>query len=249
MKNNQDEENLLSALSKLTKKGPIVPSRNGPNAVGKLLQESLKIVHSTTQRNSLFNYTITATSSKLNSSGRTNLFACVPSWKTSPYKSSKEIVESFGGENLPRGYSKCLFCTLTSEGPNSFGLVLKIDLNKSSIEEWYISNKEEYLVAKWSISKIIEKLDLLKKTAIITALPIEIGDKKAFHYRYVELFEKPNIKNFLELIKNGSITIDHLISIKAGHNSAREKGPLFKIRSNAREDLYQNIKRFDLMDL
>ena len=33
-----------------------------------------------------------------------------------------------------------------------------------------MSKKEEHLVATWSVSKIKEKLDLIQKTAIITAL-------------------------------------------------------------------------------
>jgi hypothetical protein len=237
LKINNDEDSILKDLSSLSKLGPILPTKGGSNAVGKLMQEALKIKHSTTKRNSLHNYTVTATSSKLNSSGRTNIFACVPNWQSSPFKSSKEIVENFGRENLSKGYSNCLFCTVTSAGPNSFGLELRVDLHKPSIEEWYVSKEEEYLVAKWSISNLI------------TALTINIGGKKAFHYRYVDLLEKPNFKNFLELIENGSITIDHCISIKAGQNSAREQGPLFKVRANAREELYNNIKRIDLMDL
>jgi hypothetical protein len=249
MKNNQDERRLLKVLSNLSQQGPILSTKNDSNAVGKIMQEALEIKHSTTNRNSLFNFTITATASKLNSSGRTNLFACVPNWQSSPYKSSKKIVENFGTENLSKGYSKCLFCTVSSKGPNSFGLFLKINLNKPSIEEWHITDKEEHLVATWSISKIMEKLELLQKAAIISALPVEVAGKKAFHYRFVDLYEKPNFSNFLELIENGSITIDHCISIKVGQNSAREQGPLFKVNSYAREDLYQNFKRIDLMDL
>ena len=249
LKIDYDEESILKELSKLSKLGPIVSVNTGSNAVGKLLQESLNISHSTSKRNSFHNYTISATTSKLNSTGRTNLFACVPNWQSSPFKSSKEIVESFGRENLSRGYSKCLFCSVTSQGPNGFGLVLRIDRHKPSIEEWYVSEKEQYLVASWSISKLMYKLGLLNKTAIITALPIEIRDKKAFHYRYVDLLKNPDFINFIDLIENGSITMDHCISIKTDKNSAREQGPLFKIRSNAREDLYQNIKRIDLMDL
>ena len=246
---NSDENKILKALSGLAKLGPIFPSKKGSNAVGKLMQKSLKIKHSTTKRNSLYNYTISATSSKLNSAGKTNIFACVPNWQSSPFKSSTEIVKRFGNENLSRGYSKCLFCTVTSIRPNSFGLFLKINLNKPSIEEWHMSKKEEHLVATWSVSKIKEKLDLIQKTAIITALPIVIKDKKAFHYRYVDLLGKPNFTNFLELLEKGSITIDHCISMKNGQNSAREQGPLFKVSGNAREELYTNIKRYDLMNL
>ncbi|MBT4434896.1 hypothetical protein HOD02_01140 [bacterium] len=249
MNKNNDEDKILQALSGLSKLGPIIPSKGGSNAVGKLMQESLKIAHSTTKRNSLYNFTVTATSSKLNSSGRTNIFACVPNWKSSPYKSSKELVKKFGREDLSRGYSNSLFCTVTSTGPNGFGLVLRANPEKRSLQEWFVSKDEESLVAIWDISKLKEKLASLEKTAIVTALPVNIGGKKGFHYRYVDLLEKPELINFLELLESGAITIDHLISIKVGQKAAREQGPLFKVRANAREDLYKNIKRIDLMDL
>ena len=246
---NSDEDKILKALSDLSKQGPIVPPKGGSNAVGKLLQESLKITHSTTRRNSLYNYTITATAAQLNSSGRTNLFACVPDWRSSPFKSSKELVENFGREDLSRGYSNSLFCTVTIAGPNGFGLVLKANSEKRSLQEWFVSKEEQSLVAVWDVSKLEKKLASLGKTAIVTALPVDIGGKKAFHYRYVDLLEKPKLVNFLELLESGAITIDHLISIKVGKKAAKEQGPLFKVRANAREDLYKNIKRIDLMDL
>ena len=246
---NSDEDKILKALSSLSKQGPIVPSKGGSNAVGKLLQESLKITHSTTRRNSLYNYTITATASKLNSSSRTNLFARVPDWRSSPYKSSKELVENFGREDLTGKYVKSLFCTSTSAGPNGFDLVLKANSERRSLEEWFVSEDGESLVAVWDISKLEEKLASLGKTAIVTALPVDIGGEKGFHYRFVDLLERPELDNFLELLESGAITIDHLISIKVGQKGAREQGPLFKVRADAREDLYKSIKRIDLMDL
>ena len=42
--------------------------------------------------------------------------------------------------------------------------------------------------------------------------------------------------------------MDHLISIKKGSNKVREQGPLFKIAKAARQDLFFEYKKFDLMD-
>jgi hypothetical protein len=245
-----DETQLLSALTELSRLGPIEAVGKGPNSVGKTLQESLGIAHTVNARNSLFNFTVTATTSGLNSTGRTNLFACVPDWSISKIKSSKELVEKFGKEDLSRGYVKSLFCTSTSAGPNSFRLLLRANSTTSSLEECSVDDDVLSPVVTWDVSRLELKLaDLLNKTAIVTALAVDQGGKKAFHYRYLDILENPKVSAFLELIEVGSITIDHCISIKQGSNGAREQGPLFKIRVDAREDLFQNVKRFDLMSL
>lgn len=249
MNRNQDENQLLQALGELSKLGPIEAVGKGANSVGKTLQKSLGIVHSTKSRNSLFNYIITATTSGINSSGRTNLFACVPDWGASNFKSSKEIVEKFGREDLSRGYKKSLFCTSTSEGANGFGLFLKVNPEKKELEEWFESNENNSRIVSWDLKKLESKLSCLNKTAIVTALPVNLGGKIAFHYRYVDLLERPNINSFLEMLKDGSITIDHCISIKEGKTSAREQGPLFKIRAQSRGELYNKVERIDLLEL
>lgn len=246
---NTDEEKLLDALSSLSKKGPIEALGTGPNSVGKTLQNALGIEHSTSARNSLFNYTITGTTSAATSGGRTNLFACVPDWRTSNLKSSTELAEVFGREDVARGYSKSLFCTSTSIGPNGFSLVLKVDALAMSLEEWCVSEGTERSIVAWDVARLQSKLESLKKTAIITALPIIQGNRTAYHYRYVDLLESPEVVDFFDLLENGSITIDHCISMKVGATSAREQGPLFKIRADCRGDLYKRIKRLDLMDL
>lgn len=246
---NNDEAALLKVLSRLSKLGPVVPQGRGANAVGKTLQHLLGIVHSTTSRNSLFNHTITATASRPNSAGRTNLFACVPDWKTSVYKSSKSLVERFGREDLSRDYSKSLFCTSTTLSPNGFGLILKVVPEKKILEEWFVSEETECPVVSWDVSILEAKLASQGNTAIVTALPVIVDDKRAFHYRYVDLLGPPDLNAFFALIEDGAITIDHCISIKVGKDVAREQGPLFKVRGDSRGELYKDVKRFDLMDL
>ncbi len=245
----KDEEDILKVLGQLSKLGPIEATAIGSNVVGKILQEKLGIEHRTTSRNTLFNYTVTATTAQMNSGSRTNLFACVPDWGLSVIKSSKGLAERFGREDIPRGYDRSLFCTTTSLGANGFGLILKVSPENRTLEEWELSDGEMNPMVAWDVSKLERKLADLGKTAIVTALPIEINGERAFHYRYVDLLGFPDVGSFLELLQNGAITIDHCISIKTGTSVAREQGPLFKIRADSREELYRNVKRIDLMNL
>ena len=246
--NEQDTQLLLEKLSALAKKGPIVSRYSGSNAIGKTLQEELGITHSTKSRNSLYNYTVTSTSSKQNS-GRTNLFACVPNWSESKLTSSFEHVMTNGREAPEKNYKKALFCTLSSLGPNSFGLFLKVNQQTKILEEWINDGTAEYPILKWDTEKLLKKIEALGKSAIVTGLPVNLKGQKAFNYRYVEILEKPNPANFLQLIDEGTITMDHCISLKEGSSTAREQGPLFKIPSSAREELYGPIQRYDLLEL
>ena len=245
---NTDEDLLLDLLSSLSKRGPIDAIGKGANSVGRTLQDALGIKHSTNTKNKLFNYIISGTTSP-GGYGRTNLFACVPDWNASNMKSSKELVNEFGREDIKRGYSKSLFCTSTSNGPNGFNLVLKVKPSVKSLEECYLIGDVKRPLLVWDTVRLQTKLQALKKIAIITALPLTTGSKTRYHYRYVDLFERPDAAEFYDLLELGSITIDHLISIKEGTTQAREQGPLFKIRNDCREVLYGKFKRMDLMNL
>lgn len=239
---------LLSKLTSISKRGPLIALSRGANAVGKLLQAELGVTHSTTRRNFMYDHTITATTGS-RSNTRTNLFACVPDWTRSEIKSSLEHVCTHGRPAMERGYTKALFCTLDSYGPNTFGLCLKLNQQEKTLEEWveFESTKRRILV--WDTQRLIKKLDELKRTAIVTALPVNLNGSKAFHFRYVDILGKPDPTVFLRLIDEGSITLDHCISVVAGKSTAREQGPLFKINSESREELYGTIQRFDLLDL
>ncbi len=243
-----DTRQLLENLSIISKKGPIISSFSGSNAVGKTLQKELGIEHSTTHRNRIYNYTVTATTNN-SGGGRTNLFACVPDWGSSEIKSSHEHVITHGKPSLEKGYSKALFCTLSTLGPNSFGLYLKSDPKNLKLEEWIDQGGDQSRILNWNVDKIFGKVKALSRTAIISALKLKLNGKIAFHYRYAELLGKPDPQVFLQSVDDGIITLDHCISIKRGSDAAREQGPLFKIHSLSKEVFYGDVKRIDLFEL
>ena len=53
------------------------------------------------------------------------------------------------------------------------------------------------------------------------------------------IFDKPKPQLFFNLILDGAITLDHLISEEGLGGPVTEKGPLFKVRNGARERLYE----------
>src|SRR5690606_21122745 len=54
------------------------------------------------------------------------LFAKVPDWSISPFKSSAEILDAFGYVRDPK-YLRQLRCTVSAKAPNSQGLFLAVE--------------------------------------------------------------------------------------------------------------------------
>jgi hypothetical protein len=240
-----NRSDLMARLAEICQRGPIDQVAFGANAVGKTLQAALGVQHQTTSRNSVCGYTVTATQGVRNSSSRTNLFASVAAWKDSPVKSSGELLEICGRRDEIKGYEKSLFCTSSTAGPNGFGLYLAV--NGPYLEERLIKEDDDRLLLKWSIASLIDLLvEKQGMVAIVTAMRVTRNDRTAFHYRYVEIFEDLNTSMFEALLASGSISVDHLISRKPTSNTAREQGPLFKIRGDSRSLMYQKRDSIDL---
>jgi hypothetical protein len=236
----------LKTLAILAKQGPVKPVGNGPNSVGKTLQSALGLSHSTSSKNSFLGHTISATSSGLSGAARTNLFACVPDWNRSPFKSAFEMADRIGRADDARGYAKSLFCTVNSLSNNGFGLKLKV--SGEQLEEYWLTAKSNLLVAKWDSAKLKRKLNSIGKHIVVQAQVVDINGERRYQFRYAEFLSEPDPKLFFSLLESGSITVDHLISQKIAAASAIEKGPLFKIRSDAKKVLHTSCCRVDLLD-
>ena len=237
-------EETLSDLKKLASKGPIKAVSSGSNSVGKTLQAALGIEHSTTSRNYYKGFTITSTAA--NASSRTNLFAQVPDWQKSPVTSSKKMVDLYGIEDETGKYQKKLFCTVNALKPNTFNLILKVDQRANILSEWHSSEQTENEVVTWDSKKLFSKLLKQDRSVVLSATRHKKTDGDYFHFQYAEFYLSPSFERFLQQIEFGGKSVDHLIALKSG--TATEKGPLFKVTKNAREDLFGDYKKFNLLD-
>jgi len=239
-----DTVELIRKLEGISQKGPIPVRSRGSNAVGKMLQEELGIKHDTKKKNRLHGYTV---SSK--SKSRLNLFASVPNWERSKFKSSTEVVKALGKANEAKGYERALFCTVSGRGANTFGLYLKYNAQDSTIEEWLADEHGDQCLLVWDVHVLHSKLTKIGRRALVTATRVDLAGVRAVHFRYVEVMDAPKLEQFTNLISRGAITLDHLISLKFGDNAGREQGPMFKIIPDALELLHGPIKKIDLMDI
>ena len=174
---------------------------------------------------------------------RKNLFAQVPDWKLSKFKSSSEILDSFG---YWREEDFKLYCTVSAISNNSQGLSLKVDTDINHLIE--NSNKKEvgdFVV--WTLDRLHKRLlEKHKETFWVAADSVLLDGKEHFQYKAVEHTKKPIVSQFDILLEQGVITLDHLIK-RNSKGKVVEKGPIFKIKPNSLNLLFPPSEKYLLM--
>lgn len=233
---------LLLKLKKIAKLGPIPSTANADTSVGRTLERLLGIQMNSSQSPDFKG--IELKSFRKNKGNRKTLFAQVPNWKLSKFKSSAETLEAFG--YIRDGILK-LNCTLSTKVRNSQGLKLKLDKNAN----WLIGNSDKKEVGDfevWMLQKLKERLlTKHRETFWIATLSEKFEGKEFFQYKEVEHTKKPIASQFDILIEQGIITVDHLIK-RNSKGQASERGPLFKIKENGLNLLFPPSKIYDLLD-
>ena len=165
---------------------------------------------------------------------RKTLFAQVPNWKISKFKSSREILDNFG---YWRDSDFKLYCTISARASNSQGLSFMID-DKAGVLSEVSDQREIGAFASWYLKDLRDSL--LKKhneTFWVSADVTSVGGRDHFSFRDVIHTRKPICSQFDILIEQGEITMDHLIK-RNSKGRVSEKGPLFKISSSSLELLF-----------
>ncbi len=238
---------LVERLAALSNKGPIAAVGKGATSVGMTLLDELGVQYSSTDKPKFKGIAINARrGTRLSDPNRVNLFARVPNWDESTYKSTREILYKFG--YLKDGVRQ-LNCTVSSRKPNSQGLRFEVDRAARLLREFHVDCdglRED--VAIWRLSDLEEKLRANHSASVwVVALSSKLKGIEYFHFRYATLTQEPNISEFSRLLEIGTITVDHLMSERDGR--VREKGPLFKIRPENVGALFPVLMRGDLLGM
>ena len=152
----ENVRDLFKDLSVLSRKGPIAAVGSGSPAVGLTLLSHLGIDYRSTEKPSRNGVIVSARrGSRLVNPNRVNLFAAVPDWDISPYKSSSEILDGFGYER--DGVLK-LNCSVRSRQPNTQGLLLEVDPQDGTLRELCDLGGVRQHVVSWRLSRLEEKL-------------------------------------------------------------------------------------------
>lgn len=234
-KSNNISNELLNKLKVIAKKGPLKAIKTGDTAIGHAIETALNINQNSSKEPDYKGIELKSYRTKKKSKeNRKTLFAQVSDWKKSKFKSSAEILNTFGYQ---RDDEFKLYCTVSTKVTNSQGLALKIDLENDLLIEYSTDKKiNEFVV--WSLKEL--KTRLLEKhneTFWISAKTESINGIEHFHLEKVLYTKKPNPSLFQLLIDEGEITLDHLIKRKS-NGKVSEKGPLFKISKKGFDILF-----------
>jgi len=233
-------DELLLLLRKIASK-PVQAVLNADTAIGRTLETLLGIRINSSKKPDYKGIELKSYRDKRGN--RKNLFAQVPDWPLSVFKSSAEILNNFG---YSRGDDFKLYCTVSAIVRNSQGLALKVD-NKLSqlVENSDKANIGDFVV--WTLdtlhSRLLEKHN---ETFWIAADTLLDDGKEYFQYKKVEHTRKPIVSQFEILIEQGVITLDHLIK-RTPSGKAEEKGPLFNIKPNSLDLLFPPSRVYSLL--
>lgn len=241
--NSQNEvaTELLLMLKKIAKNGPIPSMVDADTSVGRTLETALGIEINSSKQPDYKG--IELKSFRNSKSNRKNLFAQVPDWKLSKFKSSEEILNNFG---YIRENDFKLYCTVSSITKNSQGLRLRLDNDIKQLIE-FSDNSQIGDFVVWTLDMLHKRLETKhKETFWVEAESSIIDNREYFQYKLVEHTKKPITSQFDLLIEQGIITLDHLIK-RNSKGKVVEKGPLFKIKPNGIELLFPASEKYNLL--
>lgn len=234
-------DELLMLLRKISLQGAIPAMLQADTAIGRTLETLLGININSSKQPDYKGIELKSFRDK--KGNRKNLFAQVPDWGLSKFKSSAEILNEFG---YNRGDDFKLYCTVSAIVRNSQGLKLKLDADVRHL----IENSDKATVGDfvvWGLETLHKRLlEKHSETFWVATDTLIIDNKEHFIYKSVEHTKKPIVSQFDILLEQGIITLDHLIR-RTPVGKVVEKGPIFKIKPNALNMLFPPSQTYDLL--
>lgn len=240
-RSNEVADELLGLLNQIAAKGPVSGGLNADTAIGRTLETLLGIDINSSKKPDYKGIELKSYRDKRGN--RKNLFAQVPDWNLSKYKSSAEILDAFG---YSRGDDFKLYCTVSAIVNNSQGLRLNLKSELGQLLETSDRvNIGDFVV--WGLETLHTRLlEKHNETFWVAADAVLIDGQEHFQFKSVEHTRKPIVSQFDILLEQGIITLDHLIK-KNSDGKVVEKGPLFKIKPNALGLLFPPSTKHNLM--
>lgn len=233
---------LLDKLRAIVKLGPLKSIKSGDTGIGMTIEHALGISANSSKDPDYKGIELKSAREKDKAQKtRSTIFAQVANWDISPLKSSAAIVDKYG---YMRGEDLKLYCSISTKVANSQGLIFEYLDDKDLLVEKHITDGE---IVVWKGSTLRQRLiEKHKETFWIKAESIDINGVEHFVLKSVIHTKNPLVGQFMQLLKDGVITMDHLIKRKDGTGNAAEKGPLFKINPKHLNLLFPEQKEYKL---
>ena len=234
-------EELLAKLRLLASRGPILTTKRGDTAVGFAIESALGIEANSRTAPDYEGIEIKSGRSLEGNKNKT-LFAKVPDWGRSPVGGYSELVERYGYVQEGKD-TKRLYCSVDGRKPNSQGLILKVNYELGSLEEYY-SAVPEKLALTWDLEVLRLTLEAKhKETFWIEAEEVKTRGGTGFVLTQVLHTSRPRLSAFSLLLSNGSVWVDHAARLKpTGGN--RNHGMLFRTKAKHLTELFSVEGRY-----
>jgi hypothetical protein len=240
--NNSVTIELLGRLKKIAASGRLRAVCKGDTAIGRTIESALGIRMNSKKTPDYHGIELKG-ARKDDSKGQ--LFAKVADWKISHLKSSYDILLKYGYETPPK-----LNVTVSGRKANAQKLLLVLDPLAKLLHEICASDPQED-VCTWKLEKLHAALKKKhKETFWIKAKSSRTpnGDEW-FQLESVLCTANPCVDQFNRLLTDGSITVDHMLSLEpftspkmwrgvSRIGKCTEAGPSFKIAAKRKPELF-----------
>lgn len=158
----------------------------------------------------------------------------------------------YGYYSLQHEGFKSLYITIGSyDAPqNNQGFYLHVDDEHSQVNLVWINPKSgrKEIAAYWMFEELREQLYLKHPATLwVKAESREVDGMVQFKYNEIEFSRSPRFTTFLSLIKSGMITYDWRgYTTVDGKYSGKNHGNAWRIKPNAKVELFGEIERLDL---
>lgn len=186
------------------------------------------------------------------------LFTQVPDWTRSNVKSIRDFVQKVGYpvskqaklNEIPeakRATARELRCTVCSTKLNSQRLALRVEAD-DLIEFQQISEKVRDDLLLWPGELLRDRLATKHPETFWIACKSQKREdgREVFFVEKIRYTRRPMVAQFLSLIEQGVVTLDHMIGYRKGKLS--EKGPSFKIYETDLSRIFPENIEIDLRE-
>lgn len=227
---------LLDLLRNVAAKGFIPAPVAGPTAVGRLLESELGIAINSSKEPDFEGIELKA--SRGRSRTRQTLFAQVPDWQRSPFKSSRQLLDAFGYE---RDGQRKLSCSVSARKANSQGLSMAVDDKTDKLCVSHHSVHDSQPVVQWDLELLRYRLSSKhNETFWVKAETKVINGWEHIKFESAVHTKRPILLQLSPMLADGAIEVDFLIRPRG------DKGYLFKVWPRDLERLFPPPTMFSL---
>ena len=219
---------LLKRLREVAATGPVLTSRTGDTAVGFAIETALGIPANSSKDPDYKGIEIKSGRSLRGDKNKT-LFARMFDKEKSPVGSYAGLLERCG--YFKEDGLKYLQCSVVGSAPNAQGLVLSVDYEEGTLNEYWDGPEGTERVAIWELGVLRDALaNKHNETFWVEATEVHTPHGKGFSLKKVLHTSTPRLSAFSLFLSDGTVFVDHTIRQKP-EGGTRDHGMLFRIKA------------------